>query len=75
LNSERIAEMPEFLGTADLEVITGTKSATWRYWEHVDRMPASFPPSFKIGRRRVWSKAGVIAWLAEQEQAASSATA
>jgi prophage regulatory protein len=65
--------LPEYLGNNDLERLTGTKATTWRYWEHMDQMPAGFPVSFKIGRRRVWPKAKVLAWLAEQEQSAAAA--
>jgi prophage regulatory protein len=65
--------LPEYLGTNDLERITGTKATTWRYWEHARTMPPAFPASFKIGRRRVWPKGAVLAWLAEQERAANAA--
>jgi prophage regulatory protein len=53
----------ELLGALDLEGLTGTKASTWRYWASIDRGPASF----KLGRRRVWRKSTVLAWLAEQE--------
>lgn len=56
----------EFLGALDLEEMTGTKAATWRYWASVNWGPVSF----KIGRRRVWKRSTVLAWLAEQEAAA-----
>jgi prophage regulatory protein len=75
LDTERIADLPEYLGTAHLELITGVKAATWRWFEHQDKMPAGFPPSFKIGRRRVWPKAAVIAWLAEQQEKAAAQVA
>jgi prophage regulatory protein len=65
--------LPEYLGTQHLERITGIKAATWRYFEHAGSMPEGFPASFKIGRRRVWRKAAVLAWLAEQENAATAA--
>lgn len=55
----------EFLNSADLERITGTPGSTWRYWELTGQGPASF----KIGRRRVWRKAVVLQWLADQEAA------
>jgi prophage regulatory protein len=55
----------EFVGALDLERLTGTKASTWRYWASIGTGPASF----KIGRRRVWKKATVLAWLVEQESA------
>lgn len=54
----------EFLTAVDLERWTGTKAATWRYWAFLDQGPHSF----KIGRRRVWRRAVVEAWLREQER-------
>jgi prophage regulatory protein len=51
----------------DLEILTGTKASTWRYWAHIGCGPASF----RLGKRRVWKKAVVEEWLAEQEQAAA----
>lgn len=53
----------EFLTAADLERWIGTKAATWRYWAWM----GTGPRSFKIGRRRVWRRTVVEAWLAEQE--------
>ena len=55
----------EFVGSTDLEKLTGTKASTWRYWASIGTGPASF----KLGRRRVWKKSAVLAWLAEQEAA------
>ena len=55
----------EYLGSLDLEALTGTKASTWRYWANIGRGPASF----KLGRRRVWKKSTVLEWLAEQEAA------
>jgi prophage regulatory protein len=55
----------EFLSAPDLETLTGTKASTWRYWAMIGHGPASF----KLGRRRVWKKSSVLAWLAEQEAA------
>ena len=57
----------EYLTAADLEQLTGTKASTWRYWHHV----GEGPPSFKLGRRRVWKRAAVLAWIAEQETASA----
>lgn len=53
----------EYLSAAELERLTGTRASTWRYWAHV----GTGPRSFKLGRRRVWKRADVLAWLAAQE--------
>ena len=57
----------EYLTAAQLEQLTGTKASTFRYWASLD--PPQGPPSFKIGRRRVWRKSNALAWIAEQERA------
>jgi prophage regulatory protein len=59
----------EFPNANELEEMRGIKASTWRYWAHI----GSGPPSFKLGRRRVWRRAGVLAWIAEQEATAGSA--
>ena len=53
----------EFVDSLELEGMTGTKASTWRYWASIGQGP----PSFKLGRRRVWRKSSVLTWLAEQE--------
>ncbi|MCV7441231.1 DNA-binding protein [Mycobacterium paraense] len=55
----------ELVSAVDLEKLTGTRASTWRYWASMGTGPASF----KLGRRRVWKKSLVLAWLAEQEAA------
>lgn len=55
----------EFLQAPGCENITGIPAGTWRYWAHIGHGPASF----KLGRRRVWRKSAVLAWVAEQEAA------
>ncbi len=55
----------EFADAAELETATGTKASTWRYWASIGKGPASF----KLGRRRVWRKTDVAAWIAEQQAA------
>ena len=55
----------EIVSALELEQLTGTKASTWRYWASIGQGP----PSFKLGRRRVWKKSSVLAWLAEQETA------
>jgi prophage regulatory protein len=55
----------EILDSKELEALYGTKASTWRYWASINEGPASF----KLGRRRVWRRSVVAAWLAEQEKA------
>ncbi len=52
----------ELVSALELETMTGTKASTWRYWASIGQGP----PSFKLGRRRVWKRSSVLAWLAEQ---------
>jgi predicted DNA-binding transcriptional regulator AlpA len=61
----------EYFDSHDLEKLTGIKASTWRYWASINAGPAGFPPSFKIGRRRLWRQSAVLEWLAAQEEAAS----
>lgn len=58
----------EFMTAPELEQLTGTPESTWRYWAHIGQGP----PSFKLGRRRVWKRAAVMAWLASQEAAGAA---
>ncbi|WP_107659557.1 helix-turn-helix transcriptional regulator [Nocardia suismassiliense] len=61
-------EEDTYLRAKDCEALTGIPEATWRWWAHVGRGPASF----KLGaRRRVWRKSVVLAWIAEQEASAT----
>lgn len=56
----------EYWQASRCEQETGIPAATWRYWAHIGRGPKSF----KLGRRRVWRKSVVLAWIAEQESVA-----
>lgn len=58
----------EIIDSLELEELTGTKASTWRYWASIGYGPRSF----KLGRRRVWRRADVGAWIAEQESAATA---
>ncbi|MGH3632671.1 helix-turn-helix transcriptional regulator [Mycobacterium sp.] len=58
----------DYMTAADLEELTGTPKATWRYWAHI----GSGPASFKIGRRRVWKRSTVEAWLGQLENEGAS---
>jgi prophage regulatory protein len=62
------ALIDEYLSALDLEKWTGTKASTWRYWASIGQGPASF----KLGKRRVWKRSAVLAWLADQEKAATA---
>jgi prophage regulatory protein len=68
VNTARAA-MPasEYLDSLDLEQLTGTPASTWRYWAHI----GTGPVSFKLGRRRVWKRSTVAAWLEAQETASA----
>ncbi len=59
----------EYLTAGDLEKITGTKASTWRYWAHIGQGP----PSFRLGRRRVWNRDLALQWIAAQQREESSA--
>lgn len=61
------SQLPEFMTADDLERFTGRPASTWRYFAHI----GSGPPSFKIGRRRVWRTSVVLAWLEAQEAASA----
>lgn len=58
----------EFWDAEDLEKFTGTAASTWRYWASIGKGPRSF----RLGKRRVWRRAVVEAWLAEQEAESAS---
>ena len=64
--------MSEFLDSLDLEEMTGTKASTWRYWAHLN--PPQGPRSFKLGRRRLYRRSDVLAWIAEQEAGSNPLT-
>ena len=55
----------DIVDAADLEDMTGTPKATWRYWASIGKGPESF----KLGRRRVWRRSRILEWIAEQEAA------
>ena len=54
----------EYFYAEDLEQRTGIPKSTWRFWASVGKGPHSF----LLGRRRVWPKAAVDEWLAEQQR-------
>lgn len=58
----------EFLSAQQVEDDYHIKAATLRYWASRNEGPASF----KLGRRRVWRRSAVEAWIAAQEQATAT---
>lgn len=56
-----------YFNSKDLELLTGTSESTWRKWA----VRGDGPPSCLIGRRRMWRKSAVLAWLEAQEAASA----
>lgn len=61
------------LTAKDCETITGLKASTflyyaWRDAQTTDDEPKLGPPSFKIGRRRLWLRTDVLDWLAQAQR-------
>lgn len=54
----------DLLTTAEVAVITRAPASTVRYWRHI----GSGPPSFRLGRRVVYRRGDVHAWIAECER-------
>ena len=65
-DNARTALPTDILDAGDLEKLTNVPRATWRYWV----LTGEAPPSFKLGRRRVWRRSVVEQWIAEREKAA-----
>lgn len=57
--------MNDLDGTGAVADYTGIHEATLRYWRYENKGPASF----KLGRRVMYRKADVDAWLAAQYEA------
>ena len=55
----------EQLSTAELSAYIGTPVATLRWWRHEGRGPVSY----RLGRRVLYSRADVDAWVAAQKLA------
>ncbi len=62
--SQAIREVasPEYLTTQEVAELVRAPAETVRYWSHAGRGPRSV----KIGRRRLYRRADVQAWLDEQ---------
>jgi prophage regulatory protein len=63
------AQNEEYWQAKQVTAHTGIPEGTLRYWAHRGDMG---PASFKLGRRRVWKKSVVLAWLEAQEAATST---
>lgn len=63
------AAAEEYWQAKQVTACTGIPEGTLRYWAHRGDMG---PASFKLGRRRVWKKSSVLAWLAAQEAATTT---
>ena len=59
-----------YLTAEELEQLTGTPAATFRWW--ATQAPESGPPSHRLGRRRVWPKDAAMKWLADQARATTT---
>jgi prophage regulatory protein len=55
----------DFWDADELHYMTGIPASTWRWWAR----NGEGPPSFKLGKHRLWRRAVVQQWLAKQEQA------
>ena len=56
--------MPEYLTTADVATMLRTSAETVRYWRHIHKGPKSF----KVGRRVLYAREDVEAFIAEARQ-------
>jgi prophage regulatory protein len=56
-----------------LSQVTGIPESTFRWW--ATQAPEKGPPSFCLGRRRVYRRSAVLAWIQEQERKTSNRNA
>lgn len=61
--------MEENLTTEEVAALTRTAVSTVRYWHHM----GVGPKSFKVGRRRLYAKSEVMAWIEAAKSADSIA--
>lgn len=57
-------QLREYLSTKQVEQEYGVPSGTLRYWRHNNMGPASFA----MGKKVVYRRSEVEAWIADQEQ-------
>jgi predicted DNA-binding transcriptional regulator AlpA len=60
----------EFLTIEDVAKLIHTSPATIHYWRSTNSEKS--PPAIKVGRRLLWRRADVEAWLAAQPTSTSS---
>lgn len=58
--------MPEYLTTHEVADLLRTPAETIRYWRHIGKGPASF----KLGRRVLYSREAVEAFIAQAREEA-----
>lgn len=56
---DRLTEPSEYLTGPELASLLRTSPETVRYWVHIGKAPRSI----KIGRKRLWKRSDVDAWL------------
>ncbi len=54
----------DLLVVAEVAELTRVPAGTFRSWRHTDEGP----PSFKLGRRVVYRRADVMAWIERQRE-------
>ena len=60
----------EYLSTADVSELTGIPVGTLRYWRHRSR--GEGPVAFHLGRRVIYKRSDVEAWIAINYQEATA---
>ena len=63
--------LEDLLTTVEVAAITRAPVSTLRYWRHL----GTGPHSFRLGRRVVYRRADVTAWLHEQSEASRAKSA
>ena len=63
---ERLA-VAEYINSFDIELLTGIPASNWRNMA----LEGIGPPSQKVGRRRIWKKSAVLAWIEAQGTAST----
>lgn len=56
--------MTEYMTTTEVADLLRTGPETVRYWRHIGKGPASF----KVGRRVLYARADVEAWITEARE-------
>jgi len=62
--------MTDYLTTEEFAHVARTSVDTVRYWRHIGHGPMGF----KVGRRVLYDRADVLAWMAEAKAAATTAS-